>query len=118
MITTLQQLRKWIRLAESEHLEFQQAGRQFDSEKLTRYCVSLANEGGGKLILGVTDKVPRQVAGTEAFPHAAWLSVPVRGPTGCPNYAPARANSRPISAEPMTMKYSSRYTGKYRIPAF
>ena len=68
MKTTLQQLKKWIRLAESEHLEFKQAGRQFDSEKLTRYCVALANEGGGKLILGVTDKPPRQVAGTEAFP--------------------------------------------------
>jgi ATP-dependent DNA helicase RecG len=69
MITTLQQLKKWIRLAESEHLEFKQASRQFDSEKLTHYCVALANEGGGKLILGVTDKSPRQVAGTEAFPH-------------------------------------------------
>lgn len=68
MKTTLQQLKKWIRLAESEHLEFKQAGRQFDFEKLTRYCVALANEGGGKLILGVTDKPPRQVAGTEAFP--------------------------------------------------
>lgn len=68
MKTTLQQLKKWIRLTESEHLEFKQAGRQFDSEKLTRYCVALANEGGGKLILGVTNKQPRQVAGTEAFP--------------------------------------------------
>ncbi len=69
MKTTSQQLKKWIRLAESEHLEFKQVGRQFDSEKLTRYCVALANEGGGKLILGVTDKLPRQVAGTEAFPN-------------------------------------------------
>ncbi len=68
MKTTLQQLKKWIQLTESEHLEFKLAGRQFDSEKLTRYCVALANEGGGKLILGVTDKPPRQVAGTEAFP--------------------------------------------------
>ncbi|MCK5509244.1 MAG: putative DNA binding domain-containing protein [Desulfobacterales bacterium] len=68
MKATLQQLKKWIRLAESEHLEFKQAGRQFDFEKLTRYCVALANEGGGKLILGVTDKPPRQIAGTEAFP--------------------------------------------------
>jgi len=68
MKTTLQQLKKWIRLAESKHLEFKKAGRQFDSEKLTRYCVALANEGGGKLILGVTDKLPRRAAGTEVFP--------------------------------------------------
>ena len=51
METTSQQLKEWIRREESEHLEFKQAGRQFDSEKLTRYCVALANEGGGKLIL-------------------------------------------------------------------
>jgi len=68
MKTTLQQLNKWIRLAESEHLEFKKAGRQFDSEKLIRYCVALANEGGRNLILGMTDKPPRQIAGTEAFP--------------------------------------------------
>ncbi|HEY3790069.1 MAG TPA: ATP-binding protein, partial [Urbifossiella sp.] len=29
--------------------------------------VALANEGGGKIILGVTDRRPRQVVGTEAF---------------------------------------------------
>lgn len=70
MKTTLQQLKKWIQLAESEHLEFKQAIRQFDSEKLTRYCVALANESGGKLILGVTDKLPRRITGIDAFPDA------------------------------------------------
>lgn len=68
METTSQQLKEWIRREESEYLEFKQAGRQFDSEKLIRYCVALANEGGGKLILGVTDKPPLQIAGTGAFP--------------------------------------------------
>jgi ATP-dependent DNA helicase RecG len=68
MKTTWQQPKKWIQLTESEHLEFKQASRQFDSEKLTRYCVALASEGGGKLILGVTDKLPRRVVGTDAFP--------------------------------------------------
>jgi ATP-dependent DNA helicase RecG len=29
--------------------------------------VALANEGGGKLILGVTDKLPRRVVGSQAF---------------------------------------------------
>jgi len=28
---------------------------------------ALANEGGGKVILGVTDRRPRQVVGTKAF---------------------------------------------------
>jgi ATP-dependent DNA helicase RecG len=40
---------------------------QFDTKKLFRYCVALANEGGGKLILGVTDRRPRRVVGTQAF---------------------------------------------------
>ena len=31
------------------------------------YCAALANEGGGKVILGVTDKRPRHVIGTAAF---------------------------------------------------
>ncbi len=69
MKTTLKQLETWIRSMEDEHLEFKLAGRQFDSEKLTRYCIALANEGGGKLILGVTDKPPRKIEGTRAFPN-------------------------------------------------
>lgn len=52
---------------EDEHLEFKEAKTQFDSTKLQHYCVALANEGGGKLILGVTDKKPRQVVGSQAF---------------------------------------------------
>ena len=68
MKTTFKQLETWIRSTEDEHLEFKKASRQFDSEKLTRYCIALANEGGGKLILGVTDKPPRKIEGTRAFP--------------------------------------------------
>lgn len=32
-----------------------------------KYCVALANEGGGKMILGVTDKMPRRIVSTQAF---------------------------------------------------
>ncbi|MFN9069910.1 MAG: helix-turn-helix domain-containing protein [Cyanobacteriota bacterium] len=32
------------------------------------YCVALANEGGGVLLLGIADKPPRQVVSTQAFP--------------------------------------------------
>ena len=67
MKTTLEQLSSFIISAEGENLEFKKAKMQFDSEKLTRYCVALANEGGGKLILGVTDYPPRRVVGTSAF---------------------------------------------------
>ena len=56
---------------EGEHLEFKEAKRHFDFEKLVRYCVAIANEGGGKIILGVTDKRPRHVVGTLAFADVA-----------------------------------------------
>lgn len=61
-------LNYWLTDAkEGEHLEFKEAKQQYDTSKLIRYCVALANEGGGHLVLGVTDKLPRQVVGTNAF---------------------------------------------------
>ncbi len=52
---------------EDEHLEFKEAKNQYDTTKLYRYCVALANEGGGRFVLGVTDKLPRRVVGSNAF---------------------------------------------------
>ena len=54
---------------EDEHLEFKEAKTGFNFEKLLNYCVAFANEGGGRLILGVTDKRPRTVVGSRAFPN-------------------------------------------------
>ncbi|MFA7494974.1 MAG: ATP-binding protein [Acidithiobacillus sp.] len=53
--------------SEGEHIEFKEAKRRFDFEELVNYCVALANEGGGRIVLGVTDKLPRKVVGTAAF---------------------------------------------------
>lgn len=67
-MTTLETLNRWLADApEDEHLEFKEAKQQYDTTKLLRYCVALANEGGGHLVLGVSDKRPRQVVGTQAF---------------------------------------------------
>jgi ATP-dependent DNA helicase RecG len=56
---------------ESEHLEFKEAKENFNFENgkdsLLGYCIALANEGGGKFVLGVTDKFPRRIVGTHAF---------------------------------------------------
>ena len=52
---------------EDERMEFKEAKSDFSFEKLARYCAALSNEGGGKLVLGVTDKNPRQIVGTQAF---------------------------------------------------
>lgn len=67
MSMALEQLSTWMKSSEDEHLEFKEAKKHFDFEKLVRYCVALANEGGGKIILGVSDKKPRKVVGTRAF---------------------------------------------------
>lgn len=68
MTTTVAQIDAW-RAAHSEHqnLEFKEAKTQFDNRKLYKYCVALANEGGGKLLLGIEDKPPRNVVGSAAF---------------------------------------------------
>jgi ATP-dependent DNA helicase RecG len=60
-------LEGWIRGKEGENCEFKEAKNRFDFELLGKYCCALANEGGGKMILGVTDERPRRVVGTRAF---------------------------------------------------
>ena len=71
----LDTLGRWLLTpAESEHLEFKEAKRQLDTGKLLRYCVALANEGGGYLVLGVADKPPRRVVGTQAFAAISGLN--------------------------------------------
>lgn len=63
----LEDLRVWMESVEAERLEFKEAKNNFDFEKLVQYCIALANEGGGVLVLGVTDKRPRTVVGSRAF---------------------------------------------------
>jgi len=67
MSTTPEQINLW-RSVPSEHqrLEFKEAKEQFDFGKLCKYCVALANEGGGNLLLGVAGQPPRAVVGTKA----------------------------------------------------
>lgn len=63
----LEKLRTWMGSVEAERLEFKEAKNNFDFEKLVQYCIALANEGGGVLVLGVSDKRPRKVVGSRAF---------------------------------------------------
>jgi predicted HTH transcriptional regulator len=52
---------------EHARLEFKEAKNQYSLDKLYEYCVALANEGGGHLVLGVHDRLPRPVVGSAAF---------------------------------------------------
>lgn len=54
---------------EGSRVEFKEAKGGFHFDELVKYCVALANEGGGQVVLGVTDRRPRQVVGTKAFPE-------------------------------------------------
>lgn len=61
-----EKLEQWLQGREDEHCEFKKAENQIDSHELTDYCIALANEGGGHLVLGVTNKMPRKVVGSQA----------------------------------------------------
>jgi ATP-dependent DNA helicase RecG len=67
MTEGLEQLQRWMADEEDEHLEFKEAKNRFDFEELVKYCCALANEGGGHVILGVTNQRPRRVVGSTAF---------------------------------------------------
>lgn len=54
--------------SENERVEFKEARATFNERDLSRYMSALANEGGGRLILGVSNQPPRRVVGTSAFP--------------------------------------------------
>ena len=65
-MTTVEEFDKWLKQPEDMALEFKTARNSFSREKdLPDYCAALANEGGGKLILGVNNA--REVIGTKAF---------------------------------------------------
>lgn len=52
---------------EGDHFEFKEAKNRYDFEEAVKYCCALSNCGGGKLILGISDKRPRKVVGSNAF---------------------------------------------------
>jgi ATP-dependent DNA helicase RecG len=58
-----------LNAAEGEHYEFKQAKNSYEFDNAVKYCCALANCGGGKLVLGITDKRPRKVVGSSAFPQ-------------------------------------------------
>jgi ATP-dependent DNA helicase RecG len=68
MAISLSELQALMASSEDEQLEFKEAKASFSQDKAIKYCCALANEGGGRLILGVTDQKPRRIVGSAAFP--------------------------------------------------
>ena len=71
--------------AETEWVEFKEAKTSFDPEKLGSYFSALSNEANlkgrrwGWLVFGVTNKVPRQVVGTQYKAHRPALDALKKG---------------------------------------
>ncbi len=65
-MTTIDEFNKWLQRLEDLNLEFKTAENSFSTNKdLPDYCAAIANEDGGKLILGVNPNM--EIVGTRAF---------------------------------------------------
>ena len=65
-MTTIDEFNKWLEHPEDRSLEFKTASNSFGKDTdLPDYCAAISNEGGGKLILGVTNE--GKVVGTKSF---------------------------------------------------
>lgn len=63
----LETVQELLEAKEGEHVQFKEAKNRFDFGEAARCCCALANNGGGKLVFGITDKRPRSVVGSAAF---------------------------------------------------
>ena len=67
MSITAKDVDHWLGVpTETPGLEFKEAKTSHDWEKTVQYCVALANEGGGHLVFGVSNNMPRKVVGSAA----------------------------------------------------
>jgi ATP-dependent DNA helicase RecG len=65
---TISHIDMWLKISpENQKLEFKEAKNNFSKDKLREYCVAIANEGGGHIVLGVSDAIPRKIVGSYAF---------------------------------------------------
>lgn len=67
MILNVEKIQEWLSSKEDHSLEFKEAKDNFEMNDLCKYCVAIANEGGGFLVLGISDSTPRKVVGSNAF---------------------------------------------------
>lgn len=52
---------------EGEKVQFKEAKERFNFEEAVKICCALSNNGGGRLVLGISDKRPRRIVGSKAF---------------------------------------------------
>jgi ATP-dependent DNA helicase RecG len=52
---------------EGENVEFKEAKKTYEFDNLVKYSCAIANCGGGIFVLGVSDRRPRKITGSNAF---------------------------------------------------
>jgi ATP-dependent DNA helicase RecG len=62
-----ERLEELLNAPEGEHYQFKEAKTRYSFEDAAKCCCALSNCGGGKLVLGISDKRPRKVVGSKAF---------------------------------------------------
>src|SRR4051794_23248446 len=83
MAVTVADIDRWReRPSETEALEFKEAKTQLDFNAVLRDCVALGNEGDGYLLLGITNKPPRKVVGTNAVSNPVAMTEKIYGKLG------------------------------------
>jgi len=60
-------LNELLNAKEGHHFEFKEAKNHFGTKEAAEYLCAIANHGGGRLVLGITDKRPRKAVGSKAF---------------------------------------------------
>lgn len=60
-------IKELLEAKEGEKLQFKEAKKRFGFDEAAQICCALANNKGGRLVLGISDHRPRSVVGTEAF---------------------------------------------------
>ena len=61
-------LNELLNAPEGHHFEFKKAENRYDIDEGAKYLSAMSNRGGGRLVLGITDKRPRKVVGSKACP--------------------------------------------------
>lgn len=76
MPISAEQIDAWLMVPrETEGLEFKECKQQWDRSTLLDYCVAIANEHGGHIVLGVKNSgPPRTVVGTNAFQNPSKIA--------------------------------------------
>jgi hypothetical protein len=109
------QLEEWMKGKEGETLGFQEAKGGFHFENLCKYCCALANEGGGQIILGVTET--RLVVSWVPKPSISPDVLAKDSASAFPLPSISRKSIIPIAAPPAGFWSSTARAGRSAFPS-